>query len=145
MGNDWLVYSCVLVVFGGTLLAETKSTTTDTSKSIDLIQTEQSGKCRDVYDDPLESQEPWKRLAFGCCLAAFGWWLGVVRGGRLWITRQIRWWDYLLTALGALCFVAASGVLVFGHLWPPKRVCGEESHIHSTICSVIMMPDLPHA
>jgi hypothetical protein len=34
----------------------------------------------------------------------------------------MRWWWYCrLVFVGLLCFMASSGVVVFGHLWPPSR------------------------
>src|SRR5262249_41670298 len=80
--------------------------------------------CRDVYDDPLRSYEPWQRTINGFILVIAGAGLEFYFGQR-WVYNHMRW-DCPLTLLSILSLCVGCGVLAFGHLWPPKRVCTEQ-------------------
>jgi IS1 family transposase len=103
--------------------------------------------CRDVYDDPFRSQEPWKRFLSGIGLLCVGYWLAVKSGDR-WINNNMRWWDWLFGLVGILNIFGGAGLVIFGHLWPPVTVCAENqrtqpnsvSHVNNVSQKLLDMP-----
>src|ERR1019366_4088848 len=81
--------------------------------------------CRDVYTDPLSTEKLWQRLVFGLPLFIAGFLLGAKSWERF-LNHNMRWWDGLLIVGALCCACVGAGVLAFGHLWPPKQVCGEQ-------------------
>ena len=95
-----------------------------------------SSGCRDYYGEPFWFShglyEPWKRFLFGIALALVG--LGVsAYGSRHWGTRvQSSWLDRIYIGLGCGLFIVSGGVVVFGHLWPPRTICDDYQQSQQT-------------
>ncbi len=98
--------------------------------SFDPPQSPPSNHCihyRDVYDDPVGSCKPWQRFFWGCVLTIVGFWLAAVNGGERWVNNNMRWWDWPLSLVGLITCCMGATILIFGHAWPPKQECSENS------------------
>jgi IS1 family transposase len=80
-------------------------------------------------------------------LVSSGYWLGVHSWERL-LNNNMYWWDWLSIPSGLLCVCVGAGVLVFGHLWPPKQTCTKSNeyqqnlHVESVTQKVLTPPGL---
>jgi hypothetical protein len=83
-------------------------------------------RSRDVYNDPFRSQENWKGFLCGFLLFVIGLWLGNGSWERC-IDNNVGWrdWPVVVICLGCACI--GGGLMAFGHLWPPKQACTDDS------------------